>query len=75
MVSACKRKWTEKDRSEFLSGCLSGATRDMDAVRARTYCHCMLEKLIKRYPDARQARYVRYDTAVVRLSKECLKQP
>ena len=71
----CARKWTDKDRSEFISGCVSRSIPDMGEDSARNYCRCMLTKVEKKYPNARDAAYIRYDSSIVRIAKDCLKQP
>jgi len=72
---ACKRKWTEKDRSDFYAGCLSGARANKDVSNPKAYCSCLLEKVVATYPNANDAKYIRYDSAVRQLAKDCLKQP
>src|SRR5689334_13379143 len=44
---SCHSRWTEKNRSEFLSSCIAGATKDMGATKAKAYCQCMLEKIVR----------------------------
>jgi hypothetical protein len=75
LLASCKRKWTQADTSEFLSGCMQGSVKDMGAEKAAKYCACLVEKVVARYPNAADARYIRYDTAIIRISKDCLKQP
>ncbi|HEU4472614.1 MAG TPA: hypothetical protein VFR58_16080 [Flavisolibacter sp.] len=73
--ASCKRNWTDKDKAEFTSGCLNRASRDMGGDSARAYCRCLLEKVVKHYPNANDAKYIRYDSTVRQLAKDCLKQP
>lgn len=73
LLFSCKRKWTEKDRSEFVSGCLSKAVIDLGQDKAKPYCNCLLQKIVAKYPNANDAKYIRYDTTVKQLAKECLK--
>lgn len=73
MVS-CSRSWTEKDKEQFRAGCVQNSKKEMADEKALKYCQCMLEKIMKRYPDASRVQYIRYDTAVTQLAKECLKQ-
>jgi hypothetical protein len=72
---SCARKWTDKDKSEFVSGCLSRQVRELGQEKARTYCNCLLNKVVARYPDANDAKYIQYDSAIVKLSQDCLPQP
>jgi len=75
LISAfsCKRKWNEKDKSEFYSGCLNSATTNKDIKDPKTYCSCLLQKVVARYPDANDAKYIKYDTGVRQLARECMK--
>lgn len=70
-MQACARSWTDQDKSDFLGGCLHGPIRDSGQVKARAYCHCMLEKMMQRYPNANDAKYMQQDTALPRISREC----
>jgi hypothetical protein len=71
---SCKRKWTDKDKSDFYSGCLSSAQKNSDITNPKTYCNCLLQKVVEKYPNANDAKYIRYDTTVKQLAKDCLKQ-
>ena len=71
---SCKRKWTQEDKTQFLGGCLKGAIKDMGESKAKPYCNCLLEKIVTKYPNAKDAAYLKYDTTIVRLSQDCLKQ-
>ncbi|HWJ92420.1 MAG TPA: hypothetical protein VNR87_14990 [Flavisolibacter sp.] len=72
---ACKRKWTEKNKSDFVSGCLSRQVKELGIEKARAYCSCLVEKVVRKYPNANDAGYIQYDSAIVRLAKDCLKHP
>jgi hypothetical protein len=72
---SCRRAWTDRDKAEFVSGCINGALREMGETKAKTYCNCMLDKVVRKYPNARDAAYIRYDSAIARMGKDCLKQP
>lgn len=76
LAVSCNRKWTEKDKSEFMSGCLSGAMRDPDIgdSLAREYCRCLLDTVVKEYPNANDAKYIKYDSAIINMSKGCLEK-
>jgi hypothetical protein len=71
---SCKRKWNEKDKSEFYSGCLTSATANKDIKDPKTYCSCLLQKVVAKYPNANHAKYIKYDTTVKQLARECMKQ-
>lgn len=71
---SCKSKWTDKDKSDFYSGCLSSATTNKDIKDPKTYCSCLLQKVVAKYPNANDAKYIKYDSTVKVLARECLKQ-
>jgi len=71
---ACKRKWTEKDRRDFYSGCLSSATKNKDIREPKSYCNCLLLKIVANYPNANDAKYIKYDSTARQLSRDCLRQ-
>jgi hypothetical protein len=72
---SCKRKWTEKNKTDFVSGCMSRQVKEMGIEKARTYCSCLIEKVVQKYPNANDARYIQYDSSISRLAKDCLKLP
>jgi hypothetical protein len=74
VLLSCKRKWTSEDKTEFLGGCLKTALKDMPEEKAKPYCNCLLNKIVTKYPNARDAAYIKYDSTNVQLAKECLKQ-
>jgi hypothetical protein len=73
-LSACTRKWTDKDKNDFYAGCLNSATKNTDIKNPKSYCSCLLQKVVAKYPDANDAKYIRYDSTVKQLATECLKQ-
>ena len=74
-LGSCKRTWSEKDKSEFVSGCISGAKTDLGEDKAKQYCQCMLQRIMDKYPNANDARYLQYDTSISRIGRECRNQP
>ncbi|HEY0355849.1 MAG TPA: hypothetical protein VGC29_06580 [Flavisolibacter sp.] len=74
ILGSCKRKWTEERKSEFMAGCLSNAVRDslIGERYARAYCDCILDRVVKKYPDAGDVNYIKYDTAIITISRSCL---
>jgi hypothetical protein len=72
---SCKRKWTEKDKADFVSGCLSRQARELGIEKAKRYCSCLIEKVVIKYPNANDAQYIQYDSSIVSVAKDCLKQP
>ncbi|MES2880863.1 MAG: hypothetical protein V4676_01850 [Bacteroidota bacterium] len=69
---SCKQGWTDKNKQEFLGGCISGAQKNMDAAKAKPYCICMLQKLQLRYQSPVALQYLKNDTAVYNMGKACL---
>jgi hypothetical protein len=72
---SCKRKWTEKNKADFVSGCLSRQVKELGIEKARAYCSCLVEKVVQKYPNANDARYIQYDSSLRQLAKDCLKLP
>ena len=70
---SCNRPWTDSDKKNFMGGCMSGALKDMKPEKAQAYCSCMLEKVQKRYPNAADAKYLKSDTALYSIGRECMK--
>jgi hypothetical protein len=71
---SCKRKWTDKDKSDFYSGCLSSASTNKDIKDPKSYCSCLLQKVVAKYPNANDAKYIKYDSTIRQLAKNCLNQ-
>ncbi len=68
---SCNRPWTENDKQNFMGGCMNGALKDMDQAKAKEYCNCMLEKVQKRYPSVSDVQYMKKDTAIYTMGREC----
>ncbi|MGZ3852011.1 MAG: hypothetical protein ACXVBX_04415 [Flavisolibacter sp.] len=73
LAFSCTRKWNDKDKSEFYSGCLSSATANKDIKDPKNYCSCLLQKVVAKYPNANDAKYIKYDSTVKQLARECMK--
>jgi hypothetical protein len=74
VLFSCKRQWTDKDKADFYSGCLSSATTNKDIKDPKSYCSCLLQKVVAKYPDANDTKYIKYDSTIKNLARECLKQ-
>lgn len=74
LLGACKRKWTDKDKADFYSGCLNNATKNHDIKDSKSYCSCLLQKIVAKYPNANDAKYIKYDSTAKQLARECLMQ-
>jgi hypothetical protein len=75
LLASCKRKWTDQDKSEFYSGCLSTAEKNKEIKNPTAYCNCLLQKVVAKYPNANDAKYIKYDTTIRKLAEACLQQP
>lgn len=71
LLFSCKRPWTDKDRQAFLGGCVNKAVPEMGEEKARSYCSCMLRQLETHYPNANDLKYLKSDTTVYSLAREC----
>jgi hypothetical protein len=71
---SCKRKWTDKDKADFYSGCLNTATKATEIKDPKSYCSCLLQKVVAKYPNANNAKYIKYDSSVRQLARTCLQQ-
>ena len=71
-ITSCgnKNKWTEKDKMEFLETCVSEASAN-PGINGDTYCDCMLEKIMVKYPDPKDADKVTM-LEVMEWAQECL---
>lgn len=58
--------------SEFYSGCLSGASKNKEIKDPKAYCNCLLQKVVAKYPNANDAKYIKYDSTIRQLAKDCL---
>lgn len=72
LLVSCKRKWTEKNRQDFYGGCLKKALSDKEIADPKQYCHCLTQKIVARYPNANDVKYIRYDSTLKKLAEECL---
>ena len=57
LIKSCRTggSWTAKDRSDFLSNCISTAKAGIGDKKAKIYCECMLFKIETKHPDAEAA--------------------
>jgi hypothetical protein len=71
-ITSCgnNSKWTEKDKMEFLETCVSEASVNT-AIDAETYCDCMLEKIMVKYPDPKDSDKVTM-LEVMEWAEDCL---
>lgn len=49
-----KSKWTAEEKKEFLENCNEELSLSPE-LDGETYCNCMLEKIMKKYPTPKEA--------------------
>jgi len=55
-LQACKNTWDSETKEMFQQSCIEEATVWAGSeAKAKTYCDCVLEKTMKRYPDYKDA--------------------
>ncbi len=55
-LPSCSRTWNQSDKDAFKEACMDDAkTWVNDPSKARTYCDCVMIKLIDKYPDVNDA--------------------
>lgn len=50
-ISSCKNTWSQEDKDNYMNTCLEGVNGQPSPEKAKAYCSCMLDKLVKRYPN------------------------
>lgn len=71
LTLSCKRKWSEQNKKDFVAACEKKQLNELGAV-ASPYCQCLLQKVMERYPNANDVGYIRSDTSVAALARQCL---
>jgi hypothetical protein len=51
---------------------MSRQVAELGSENAKPYCQCLLDKVVQKYPNAYDAPYIKYDTAIKKLASECL---
>ena len=71
---SCKRKWTEEDRKQFIGGCMATAVADtlIGKRLAKDYCDCLLQQIERKFPNANDVKYIRYDSSAREIGRQCL---
>jgi hypothetical protein len=55
-LSACDGGWPDDEKKMFYESCIEDAKdRGMNDVQAKAVCDCRLDKLMKKYPDVKDA--------------------
>jgi hypothetical protein len=53
-ATSCKNTWDQDDKDMFYKSCMDEANK-WAGDKAKPYCDCMLEKIIKKYPNENDA--------------------
>ncbi len=71
---SCNRKWTDEDRKQFIGGCMSTAVADtmIGSRLAKDYCDCLVLEIERKYPDANDVQYIRFDSSARQIGRQCL---
>jgi len=77
LITGCKGKkaakgWSDKDKTDFTTNCVKGATAGMGEDKAKSYCSCMLDKIEVKYPTATDAGNLDMNS-MTEMAKDCLK--
>ena len=67
-----KKSWPEKDRADFMESCIANAKSGIGEEKAKKYCACMLEKIMVRYPDIKDAEDIKMGETI-ELAQQCQK--
>ncbi len=56
LFSACDSRWPDEEKKLFRESCLEDAhDRGLSEYQAQDVCDCRLERLMKKYPDVKDA--------------------
>ena len=66
------KKWSDEDRKAFTENCVSSAAMNMDSSVAKSYCDCMLNKMMDKYPVADSAMNITMDQMMT-MAQDCMK--
>jgi hypothetical protein len=50
LVASCKATWDDEVKDAYIKTCMDDANTWTSPDKAKTYCNCMLEKIMKKYP-------------------------
>ncbi len=53
--SGSSQQWSTTDKQEFIDACIPDASKALGDGTGKTYCNCVLEKLMKEYPNPKDA--------------------
>ena len=56
LTTACRETWNESTKNTFHQGCMEEAIKwESSPELAKTYCDCVLEKIMAKYPHQEDA--------------------
>ncbi|MES2701325.1 MAG: hypothetical protein V4649_01745 [Bacteroidota bacterium] len=56
LFASCENTWSDEDKGSLHSGCMEDANRwAPDPATAKTYCDCVVEKVMVKYPHVSDA--------------------
>lgn len=74
LTLACSQKkdikWSAKDQKDFTESCIENAKSGIGEENAIKYCDCMMEKMMKKYPDINDAEKISMGETM-ELANEC----
>lgn len=77
LVTACNQgkkavKWPQAEKDAFKESCFENAKEGIGEEKAVIYCDCMLEKIMKKYPDVNDAEKMSMGETM-EMAKDCTK--
>ncbi len=56
LFNSCKNTWDQDDKDLFYQSCMEDATTWAGSKeKAKTYCDCIMEKMMKKFPNENDA--------------------
>lgn len=69
--SKAKGAWSDEEQKAFSDECVNGASAAMGQDGAKTYCDCMLGKIMAKYPDAEKVGEMNMDE-MTSMAQDCI---
>ena len=55
LFSSCSNTWNQDDQEAFHTACMDDAKTWADPASAKTYCDCVIGKVMAKYPNVNDA--------------------
>jgi hypothetical protein len=56
VFASCKDTWDDEDKKMFYQSCMDAAKSEgHNEIQAKPYCDCLMEQMIKKYPNESDA--------------------